>query len=157
MDNKQPGFLQYHLPCCPDNPDNKIAQVQYPRKNGWMVNDDYTNKEDDAVDKVIEFNNCNDYDDNYDANKDNDDNNDLYRKVLTAKKRKKGAMSKQRMSKKTKSVAMIKCNNKSPHNNNKIINHDSVISCEGDADVEGDTEAKDDLDEDVNLFDKERV
>ena len=60
-DDDQPSFVQFCLPlCCPANPDDKIAQVQVPRKVGWMVDYDYTNKE-----KAIEFN---DQDDN-----DNDD------------------------------------------------------------------------------------
>jgi hypothetical protein len=151
MDNEQPSLSQYWLPsCCPGNPDNKIAQVQVPRKIGRMVDDDYTNKEDVAVNKAIEFNNCNNDDNDNDTDKDDNDDDDLYSKVSTAKKRKKEAMSKQMtlkktMSKKAKSVAMTKHNNKSLHNNNTINNHDSVISCKGVANIEGDVDDKDDL------------
>ncbi len=62
-----------------------------------MVGDDYTNKEDVAIDKAIEFNNHNDDDDDDDANKDDDNDYDLYSKVATIKKRKKGVMPKQTM------------------------------------------------------------
>jgi hypothetical protein len=77
-DNKLPGFSQYCLPsCCPGNPDNKIAQLQVSRKIGWMVDNDYTDKEDVANDKATEFNNCNNDEVNNDANKHNDDDDDL--------------------------------------------------------------------------------
>jgi hypothetical protein len=42
-----------------------------PKKNGWMVNDDYTNMEGVAIDEeAIEFDNCNNGDQ---ENGDNDD------------------------------------------------------------------------------------
>ncbi len=38
-DNEHPGFLWFCLPlCCPGNPENKIAQVQVPKKlGGWLT------------------------------------------------------------------------------------------------------------------------
>jgi len=52
-DDEQPGFAQFRLRlCCPANPDDKMARVQVPQKIGWIVDDDYTNKE-----ETIEFNN----------------------------------------------------------------------------------------------------
>ena len=51
-DEEQLGFAQFHLPsCCQANPDDKIAQVRVPKKIRWMVDDDYTDKEDVVVDK----------------------------------------------------------------------------------------------------------
>jgi hypothetical protein len=106
---------------------------------GWMVDDDYTDKEDFAADEAIEFNNRDDNDGNND-NDDNggDDDNDhgLYSKVATNKKRKKGTHSKQTTLKKTKSVVATKRNKKGRHINNTTINHDYVISGEGDSVIE---------------------
>ncbi len=67
-----------------------------------MVDDDYTDMEDVAVnEEAIEFNNRNDNDqengdnDNCDNDDDDDDNdNILYSKVVATKKRKKGMRSK---------------------------------------------------------------
>jgi hypothetical protein len=124
-----------------------------------MVNNDYTNMEDVAVDKeAIEFNNPNN--DNQDNSKDNncnndiddDDNNDvLYSKVPTTKKRKKGARLKPMTPKKRKSKGTTKRNKKSRHDNNTSINHDFVISGKGDADVEGDADSNY-SDDNVDLF-----
>ncbi len=97
-DDKQPGFLQFCLPlCCPANPDDEIAQMRFPPKNGWMVDDDYTNKEDAVVDKeAIEFNNQDDNNDNDNkgnngSDKDNNQGKGYIEAVATMeKKRKKG-------------------------------------------------------------------
>ncbi len=101
VDDEQPGFSQFCLPsCCPANPDNEIAQVRVPPKNGWMVDDDYTNNKDAVVDeKAIEFSNRDDNDDdnegNDGSNDDDDDDGDDYIEVVvtTEKKRKKGKSS----------------------------------------------------------------
>ena len=122
MDDEQPGFSQFCLPsCCPANPDDKIAQVQVPQKIGWMVDDDYTNKEDVVVDEeAIEFNNRDDDDNDIDGNNGSDDSSndgDNYiEAVATAeKKRKKGKSSTSRKRHKSKGMA------------NTPINHDSVM------------------------------
>jgi hypothetical protein len=81
-----------------------------PKKIGWMVNNDYTDMEDVAVnEEAIEFDNRNDNnqengDDDDCNNDDNDDDNNevLYSKVTATKKRKKGTRSKPMMSKKRK-------------------------------------------------------
>ena len=118
-----------------------------PQKIGWMVDDDYTNKE-----EAIEFNNRDDNDnddddgnndgndkddddddddddkddddddDNKDDDKDNDDNGDLYipEVATTVKKRKKGARLKSKLS-------TSKKRHKSKGTNNTSINHDSVM------------------------------
>jgi hypothetical protein len=115
-DKIQPGFSRYCLPPrCPGNPDNEIAQVSVPKKIGWMVDDDYTDKEDFSADKAIELNNWDNNDGNDDDNdngSDDDEDDDLYSEVTTNKKRKKGTRSKQTTLKKTKSVAATKCNKK---------------------------------------------
>jgi hypothetical protein len=127
-----------------------------------MVNIDYTDNEDVAVDEeAIEFincdnnnqdngndNGCNNDDDNDDNNGNDDDNgDDLHRKVATTKKRKKGVRSKLMTLKKRKS--------KKTNKHNASINHDFVVSGEGDADVEGDAGSKD-SDDDVDLFKEKR-
>jgi hypothetical protein len=44
--------------CFLGNPEDKVAQVQVPPKIEWMVDNDYTNMEDVAVnEEAIEFNN----------------------------------------------------------------------------------------------------
>ena len=150
-DKNQPGFSPYCLPsCCPGNPDEEIVQGVRIQKNRWMVDDDYTNKEDIAVDD----NNGGDDEDNNGG--ENDKDNDLYSKVVTNKKRKKGTRSKQTTSKKTKSVTATKCNKNIRHiNNTTTINHDYVTSGKGDSIVEGDTEGED-PDSDIDSFDLQR-
>jgi hypothetical protein len=118
--------------------------VQVPKKLRWMVDDNYTDMEDVAIDKDQDDSKEGDCDNN--NNHDNGDNN-LYSKVMTTKKRKKGARLKPMMSKKRESRRMIKCNTS--------INHDFVISGEGDADIEGDADGKD-SDDDVDLFEEKR-
>jgi hypothetical protein len=123
-----------------------------------MVDNDYTDKEDFATNKAVEFNNRDDNDgDNNDDNNGSDDDNDddLYSKVATNKKRKKGTRSKQTTLKKTKSVAAAKRNKKSRHINNTTINHDYIISGEGDLVIEGDANGKD-SDLDIDFFRERR-
>ncbi len=158
-DENQPGFSQYCLPPrCPGNTDDKIAQVSVPQKIRWMVDDDYTDKEDCAANEAIEFDNReDDKSDNKDDNNggDDDNNDDLHSKDMTKKKRKKGTHSKQTTLKKTKSVAATKHNKKSRHINNTTINHDHVISGKGDSVVEGDANGKD-SDFDIDFFEEQR-
>ncbi len=163
-DNTQPGFLQFCLPlCCPGNPEDEVVLVQVQKKIGWMVNNDYTNMEDVAVNKeAIEFNNCNNDNqkngDDNNCNNDNDDDDDddvLYSKVTAIKKRKKGMRSKPMTSKKRKPKGTTKRNNKSRHNSNTSINHDFVVCGKGDADVEGDADGKK-SDKVVDLFKEKR-
>ncbi len=120
-DNEQPGFSRFCLPlCCPGNPEDKVAQVRVPQKIEWMVDNDYTNMEDVAVNKeAIEFNNRNNNDqENRDGNdcnngNDDDDNNDiLYSTIAATKKRKKGTKPKPMTSKKRKSKGTTKRNKK---------------------------------------------
>ncbi len=163
-DDKQPGFSRFCLPlCCLGNPEDEVARVQVPQKIGWMVDNDYTDMKDVAVnEETIEFDNRNDDDqenrDDDDCNNNNDDDNNddvLYSKVTATKKRKKGMRLKQMMSKKRKPKGTTKCNNKSRHNSNTSINHDFVVCGEGDADVEGDADGKE-SDEDIDLFKEKR-
>jgi hypothetical protein len=140
-DDEQPGFSQFCLPsCCPANPDDEIARVRVPQKIGWMVDDDYTDKEDAVVDEeeAIKFNNRDHDDDNDNEGNDGSDNNgdggDNYIEVVTTteKKRNKGKSSMSRKRHKSKGTA------------NTPINHDSVmLSGDGDADFEGDADAED--------------
>jgi hypothetical protein len=98
-DDEQPGSLRFHLPlCCPGNLEDEVARVRVPKKFGWMVDDDYTDMEDVAVnEEAIEFNSRNNDDqenrNDNDCNNDDDDDDDdnvLYSKVTATKKRKKG-------------------------------------------------------------------
>jgi hypothetical protein len=104
VDEEQLGFAQFHLPsCCQANPDDKIARVRVPKKIVWMVDDDYTDKEDVVVDKeAIEFNDR--YDEDKDGSGDDNDDGDLCSKEVATteqkKKRKKGVRSKSSTSKK---------------------------------------------------------
>jgi hypothetical protein len=163
-DDEQPGFLQCCLPlCCPGNPEEKVAQVQIPPKIGWMVDDDYTDMEDVAVNKeTIEFdirNNNNqengNNDDCDDDNNDDKDDNVFYSKVTATKKRKKGTRLKPMTSKKRKPKGTIKRNNKSRHNSNTSINHDFVVCGEGYTDVEVDADGKE-SNKDIDLFEEKR-
>jgi hypothetical protein len=128
-----------------------------------MVDDDYINMEDVAVDEeAIEFNNRNDDDqeneNNNDCNNNNDDednDNVLYIKVAATKKRKKGTRLKPMMLKKRKPKGTTKHNNKSRHNSNTSINHDFLVWGKGDADVEGDADGEESV-EDVDLFKEKR-
>jgi hypothetical protein len=128
-----------------------------------MVDDDYTDMEDVAVDKeAIEFNLCNNNnqengDNDNRNNDDDDDNNDniLYSKVGTTKKRKKGTRSKLMTSNKRKSKGTTKCNKKSRHDNNTSIIYDFVTCGKNDMDVEGDADSKD-SDNNVDLFEEKR-
>jgi hypothetical protein len=92
-DDEQPGFAQFRLPlCCPANPDDEIARVRVPQKIGWMVDDDYTNKEDVVVDEeAIVFNDRDDEDKDSDDNGDGDDDNEgnLYIEEVTTTEQKK--------------------------------------------------------------------
>jgi hypothetical protein len=98
-DEEQRGFSPYHLPSrCPGNPDDEIARVPVPKKYiGWMVDDDYTDQEDVAIDEAIEFdkNEDNDHDDadaddaDADDADDNDDDDDVYSEEVTTKKKRK--------------------------------------------------------------------
>ena len=76
-DEEQRGFSRYRLPShCPGNPDDEIARVPVPKKYiGWMVDDDYTDQEDVAIDEAIEFEK-NEDDDHDDADADDNDNGD---------------------------------------------------------------------------------
>jgi hypothetical protein len=150
--DNQPGFSQFRLPsCCPANPEDEIARVRVPKKIGWMVDDDYTDKEDAVVDEeeAIEINNRDhDNDDDNegdDGSDDDDDGGDDYIEVVatTEKKRNKGKLSMSRKQHKSKGTA------------NTPINHVSVImqSGDGDADFEGDADAED-SDDDIDFFEE---
>ena len=154
VDDEQPGFLQFRLPsCCPANPDDEISRLRVPKKIGWMVDDDYTDKEDAVVDEeAIEFGNQDKDDDddnkgNNGSNNDDDgDNNYIEVVATTEKKRKKGRKSMSRKRHTPKGTANATKLDNTP------INHDSVmLSGEGDADFEGDADAED-SDNDIDLF-----
>jgi hypothetical protein len=71
-DKEQQGYLRYCLPsCCPGNPDKDSRSVSL-QKIGWMVDNDYINKKDVAINKAIEFN-----------NRDNDDDHDNMTMMMT--------------------------------------------------------------------------
>ncbi len=98
-DDKQPGFLLFCLPsCCSGNPEDKVARVRVPPKIGWMVDDDYTDMKDVAVnEEAVEFNSRNDdiqengNDDDCNNDDDDDDDDDvLYARSRQQRRGRKG-------------------------------------------------------------------